>query len=433
LNTISTVENTEKWAGIEPNKLDISFVYLPFVAKTYLTCVKEIIEQIVGDIIRLNIMDFNCKVRRKEGYGINRSLAEMQKALSKVIVRELNGKTVKNYADQIELLKTFPNANKIGDKLSVLNYTSPTSEACYNSNFLFNDFTFKNLPYDKTITIPTPIQPKPADDESEVLLRIIFDNGYLKDQNYLGFGLDPRVINTDEEKNLAPFQPKKTEVRPTSVMVFTVINLTNNGVVNNAPNPPYLNTNNLKRLYNKIKFFQNLLYSQLSKLDKTVKSHLFDYLKRLDDKFKQYGLKFINRALEYEFYQKNKLINEVKKEILENKSTFCRLIKSVPGSSEVSIQDPQKTIDVMDFIDGNNKTTLIGTISFDVFTQPRDYMNYKYPICDADNEGNSVKNYISTNAVLVSNYGPLEIEVRNKYLKYKNKYLELKENIKNRQ
>jgi hypothetical protein len=59
-------------------------------------------------------------------------------------------------------------------------------------------------------------------------------------------------------------------------------------------------------------------------------------------------------------------------------------------------------------------------------------MNYKYPICDADNEGNSVKNYVSTNAVLVSNYGPLEIEVRNKYLKYKNKYLALKEKLRNR-
>ena len=87
----------------------------------------------------------------------------------------------------------------------------------------------------------------------------------------------------------------------------------------------------------------------------------------------------------------------------------------------------------MDFIDGNNKTTLIGTISFDVFTQPRDYMNYKYPICDADTNANSVKNYVSTNAVLVSNYGPLEIEVKNKYLKYKNKYLALKEKLRNRQ
>jgi len=433
LNTLMTTENSKKWAGIEPSKPEISFVYLPFVAQTYLTCVKEIIEQIVGDIIRLNIMDFNCKVRRKEGYGINRSLAEMQKALSKVIVRELNGKTVKNYQDQIALLKSFPNADKISDKLSVLNYTSPTSEACYASNFLFNDFTFKNLPYDKTITIPTPIQPKPADDESEVLLRIIFDNGYLKDLNYLGFGLDPRVINIDENKNLAPFVPKKTEVRPTSVMVFTVINLTNNGVVNNAPNPPYLNTNNLKRIYNISKFFQSILNSQLSKLDQNMKPFLFAALIRLDEKFKAYGLKFIERALLYEFYQKNKLINEVKKEIVEGKSTFCRLVKQVPGSTEVSIQEPDKTIEVMDFIDGNNKTTLIGTISFDVFTQPRDYMNYKYPICDADTNANSVKNYVSTNAVSVSNYGPLEIEVKNKYLKYKNKYLALKEKLRNRQ
>lgn len=377
--------------------------------KQFMESIKLIIKQIVGDIIRINIMDFNCKLRRKEGYFINRSLAEMQKSLSTVIVRELNDKTVKNYSSQINVLKEFPNADKIKDKLTILNYVSPSSDNCYKDNYMYNDFTFKNLMFDKTITIPTAIQPKPADDESEVLLRIIFDNGYLKDQDYIGFGLDPRVINKDEKRNLN-YTPRPTEVRPTSIMVFTVINLTDNGIVNNSPNPPYLNTNNLKRIYNISKFFDDLLKAQISK-NENISRELIKYLEKLDAKFMKYRVKFISRGLTYEFYMKNKDINEVNKEIEENKSTFGKLINKDTTTGKVSIENQQKTLDIIDFIDGNNKTTLIGTISFDVFTQPRDYKNYKFYICDGDvKNNNNETNFISTNPVIVSNYDAYEVD-----------------------
>jgi hypothetical protein len=397
-------------------KLDIGdskkkkIVIAPKICIThYIGSIKMIIQQIVGDIIRINIMDFNCKLRRKEGYFINRSLAEMQKSLSTVIVRELNDKTVKNYSSQINVLKEFPNSDKIKDKLTILNYVSPSSDNCYKDNYMYNDFTFKNLMFDKTITIPTAIQPKPADDESEVLLRIIFDNGYLKDQDYIGFGLDPRVINKDEKRNLQ-YTPKPTEVRPTSIMVFTVINLTDNGIVNNSPNPPYLNTNNLKRIYNISKFFDDLLKAQISK-NENISKELIKYLEKLDAKFMKYRVKFILRGLTYEFYMKNKDINEVNKEIEENKSTFGKLINKDTTTGKVSIENQQKTLDIIDFIDGNNKTTLIGTISFDVFTQPRDYKNYKFYICDGDvKNNNNETNFISTNPVLVSNYDAYEVD-----------------------
>jgi hypothetical protein len=397
-----------EWEALDDkNKPD--FMYSAPICKAFVSSVGSIIKQIVGDIIRIKIMDFNCKLRRKEGYFINRSLAEMQKSLSTVIVRELNDKTVKNYSSQINVLKEFPNSDKIKDKLTILNYVSPSSDNCYKDNYMYNDFTFKNLMFDKTITIPTAIQPKPADDESEVLLRIIFDNGYLKDQDYIGFGLDPRVINKDEKRNLQ-YTPKPTEVRPTSIMVFTVINLTDNGIVNNSPNPPYLNTNNLKRIYNISKFFDNLLKAQISK-NENISKELIKYLEKLDAKFMKYRVKFILRGLTYEFYMKNKDINEVNKEIEENKSTFGKLINKDTTTGKVSIENQQKTLDIIDFIDGNNKTTLIGTISFDVFTQPRDYKNYKFYICDGDvKNNNNETNFISTNPVIVSNYDAHEVD-----------------------
>ena len=205
-------------------------------------------------------------------------------------------------------------------------------------------------------------------------------------------------------------------------MVFTVINLTNNGIVNNPPNPPYLNKNNLKRINNISKFYENLLKSQISKKEH-ISKELIKYLERLDTKAMKYREKFITLGLTYEFYMKNKDINEVNKEIQENKSTFGRIINKDLSTGKVSIENQQKTLEIIDFVDGNNKTTLIGTISFDVFTQPRDYKNYKFYICDDKN------NNVSSNPVQVSNY---EIEqtsnnkIKQKYLKYKEKYLELK-------
>jgi hypothetical protein len=148
----------------------------------------------------------------------------MQKSLSSVIIRELNAKIVEKYKLQINALNNFPHVENIKDKLTILNYLSPISDDCYKNNYLHNDFTFKNLRFDKNITIPSKIEPSKADDESEILLRIIFDNGYLKDQNYRGFGLDSRIINPEDEQNktlvTTPYIYKTT-----SIMILTLIQI----------------------------------------------------------------------------------------------------------------------------------------------------------------------------------------------------------------
>jgi hypothetical protein len=369
------------------------YLYSGFICKTFLSSIKRIINQIVGDIIRMKIMNFNCKLRRKEGYFINRSLAEMQKSLSSVILRELHNKTVSNI--NLEALKKLPNIENIKDKLIILNYLSPISDNCYKDNYMNNDFNFNNFIFDKNVTIPRPFSAdKFNSDNSEIILRIIFDNGFIMEptsskagvdgENYRGFGLDPRIINPNYSKN-KDLEIVNYEHKTTSIIVFTVINLTDNGIVNNPPNPPYINTNNLKRIYNISSYFTELNNRKIIKaIDDNIKSQL----QNLDTKFMNYKTKFIKRAIKYDFYMKDKTIQDINKNITT--TNFGKIFNE-------RLIDQTDTLKVIDFIDSNNKTTLIGTISFDVFTQPftqpRRDKKYRFYICDGNGEKNN-NNYI---------------------------------------
>lgn len=360
------------------------YLYSGFICKAFLSSIKRIINQIVGDIIRMKIMNFNCKLRRKEGYFINRSLAEMQKSLSSVILRELHNKTVSNI--NLEALKKLPNIENIKDKLIILNYLSPISDNCYKDNYMNNDFNFNNFIFDKNVTIPRPFSTDNSiSDNSEIILRIIFDNGFIMQpissngENYRGFGLDPRIINPTYSIN-RDLQIVNPEHKTTSIIVFTVINLTNNGIVNNPPNPPYINTNNLKRIYNISNYFTELNNRKIIKtFDDNIKSQL-QKLQKLEKKFMKYKTKFIKRAIKYDFYMKDTTIQNIHKNLTT--TNFGKIFND-------KFIDQTDTLKVIDFIDSNNKTTLIGTISFDVFTQPftqpRRDKKYRFYICDGNN------------------------------------------------
>jgi len=363
--------NNKDWLVESKNK-NYSFLYSGFICETFLLSIKRIINQIVGDIIRMKIMNFNCKLRKKEGYFINRSLAEMQRSISSVILRELNRKTVSG----IKSLKSLSNFDKIKDKLIILNYLSPISNNCYKDNYMYNDFNFNNLMFDKNATIPGPIGNDNIDN-SEIILRIIFDSGEITGQNYTGFGLDPRIISDESTHKIINDDQYKT----TSIMVFTVINLTDDGIVNNPPNPPYINTNNLKRIYNISNYFKKITNYKILKEntlilteDETLR------LKKLEEKFIKYKNTFKNRILKYDFYKNNQTI----KNEMDNPA-FGQIYDSFTNK----ISDQNVTLKVIDLIDSNNKTTLIGTISFDVFTQPftqlKNNKDYRFYICDAIN------------------------------------------------
>jgi hypothetical protein len=349
------------------------YLYSGFICNAFLLSIERIINQIVGDIIRMKIMIFNCKLRRKEGYFINRSLSEMQSSLSSVILRELNRKTV----SEIKSFESLPNFNKIKDKLIILNYLSPISKDCYKDNYKYNDFNFNNLKFNKNATIPEPIGDS-YNDNSEIILRIIFDNGKIMGQNYTGFGLDPRIINDISN----PKYINDDQYKTTSIMVFTVINLTDDGIVNNPPNPPYINTNNLKRIFNISKYFEKLTnYNILKEGSFILTENEINRLKILEDKFKKYKETFQYRLITYDFYKNNVTI----KNNMDDQ-TFGQIF----NVSNKQITNQAITLKIIDLIDSNNKTTLIGTISFDVFTQPftqlKNNTKYRFYICDAKDD-----------------------------------------------
>lgn len=411
---------------------DASLENTRLIAPIYLKCVRDIIYQIVSDIIKFCIIDFNIMLRTFEGKGINASLEQAQEVITKIIQRELNTKMVTMYESQIknQIAKKFPKANNIADKLSILNYFSPSSDNFSKSNNLFNDFNFRNLAFDKNISIPGKIEAQPQPDDGEIIWRIALDSGDIPDSGnihdeepYRGFGLYPLNINSKEKQIIDPIK-----VKPINVIIFTVINMTDNGITNNPPNPPFINTNKLKKIINVAKFYENLLLTNLLKDDK-IKTIILKNLNTLDIKFQEYGKKFMERLFEYDFYKKNQQFIDLKRNIDSNyNTTFCKIAKKI-GDKVVSVEDQKKLIDIIDSIDGNNKSTLIGTVLFDPYTKIRDPRNYTYTIHDGVvNSNESIENYVSSNPRKVANY-----EIKNKYLKYKNKYLALKAKLKNRQ
>jgi hypothetical protein len=134
-----------------------------------------------------------------------------------------------------------------------------------------------------------------------------------------------------------------------------------------------------------------------------MNTDISEILTKLNEKFKQYRNKFIDRALLYDFYKKDKLINEIKYKLNQDTQRSDNISNTSFGliiDKNNNIIDQLETLSIINYIDDNNKTTLIGTVSFDVFTQPRDYKNNKFYICDTK------ENYVSTNLVDNERYDP---------------------------
>jgi hypothetical protein len=81
---------------------------------------------------------------------------------------------------------------------------------------------------------------------------------------------------------LIEMMKKNFDLDPNNIMfsVFTIINLSNYQKVNNPPNPPYINVNNLK-IYSKIREkyndenIRNKIKQELEKLQLTLKTYDF--------------------------------------------------------------------------------------------------------------------------------------------------------------
>jgi small nuclear ribonucleoprotein (snRNP)-like protein len=212
------------------------------------------------------------------------------------------------------------------------------------------------------------------------------------------YQLDP--ISEPEYNIVQMLKDKGVKLNKCIFVVFTVIALT--ATKNNPPNPPYVNTN-------------KLIYAKRTKDDNKIKKALFDFITKLNQK-------------EYTFYN-NFSIN-----IGSNTIKVADILTNRKYNQDiVAIRDFLNII--LDTVTKTNAATLIGTL---MATDELQNITFDKNIC-------SISPLQETPFVLYNQnredetkpFIPLSIEymegAKKKYLKYKNKYLALKEKLRNRQ
>jgi ribosomal protein L24 len=212
------------------------------------------LKDLICEYLRYQKLLYNCKLRRNEGYMINKSLADMRNDIKSLIMKSLKLDPSKQFLPLVYDKEIFP--------------------------------------YCRDINI---------EDE-------LYENFYVEqsDETKLGGELLKTMKNT--------YQINTDKI---NFVVFTVINTTDNGKVNNPPNPPYININNL------------IYYSNILK----------DEVKTKDE------IKYIlGRLKKYSFYNKNNELNNINIDILTS-------------DQYIGVAN-----NIINIIKGNNPSSLIGSI-----------------------------------------------------------------------
>lgn len=223
---------------------------------------------------RLQKLEYNCKLRRNEGYVINRSLADMRTDIKSLIQQSLA-------IDGQGFLPIF--------------WDQPVEPACRNMLMNLNAYDY----FYKT--------PSPSSELSGMILKIM-------------------------QEKLA------VDVSKLNFFVFTVINTTNNGKVNNPPNPPYININTLR-------------YYMAMPTDVTPA----DLLAEL-----RYVAGFCDQ---FDFYKSNVQFTSISEDATKN--ITVEQTTSLVGS-------------LIKLIEGNNPSTLIGSLES---TELLKYVNFDTIVC----------------------------------------------------
>uniref|UniRef100_A0A6C0DBK2 Kinesin motor domain-containing protein n=1 Tax=viral metagenome TaxID=1070528 RepID=A0A6C0DBK2_9ZZZZ len=213
-------------------------------------------------------------------------------------------------------------------------YTSPNIDVCVNNNRFENEYD-RFYDYDKKNNI-----------ELEFLFKIMTTNGEIN-----------RTSNNGELINYG-VDGFGLEIENSTMVIFTVINITPNPIAptNNPPIPPFININKLKLIY-------NILSLQTD--DGTPITNLL-LQPDIKNKISKYGKYFIDKLITYSFY----------KPFFELDTDYYNILTQY--NKLIDIDNIKK---IIDFIDGNNATTLIGTVEFEKFTKIRDPTK-PYFICD---------------------------------------------------
>jgi hypothetical protein len=224
----------------------------------------------------------------------------------------------------------------------------------------------------------------------------LFDTDYYKDL----YSLDK--VSNPEFNIIIKLKDKGLNLSRTNFIVFTVINLSGNQV-DNPPTPPYVNVNQLLLAIDKND-------------DDSIRNELLNLINDLQTK-------------NYNFYKDLKIPSNRGDVTIEE-------IKSKPEFQN-AISRKDFSIKLYDIITKTNASTLIGTLEA---TDALKNITYDKKICrETDSKVFKLFNQKSSNTTkpfipLSDNLNPMDLVlVKQKYFKYKNKYLELKENLRNRQ
>jgi len=221
-------------------------------------------------------------------------------------------------------------------------YSSPSIDLCVENKNKYDD------EYDKFYNF------KKNDSALEFLFQIMTSKSNEEIQ---------KVVQNNETINYG-INGFGLEIENSTLVIFTVINITPNPTAptNNPPTPPFININKLKLIY------------KIASMPEAGTQSVLDLLlgnEKIVSKITEYGQLFIEKLSKYEFY----------KDFVELK------FKPILGSFDKIIQDKGKILkeNIIDFIDSNNATTLLGTVDFEKFTKIRD-PTQPYFVCDNKNE-----------------------------------------------
>ena len=300
----------------------------------------------ICDFIYYQIFKYLCELRRKEGYFINKSLVDLKKSLSTFIISKFTAKT---YNQSIKLPFYF---------------AGTSSADCYDNNLSFNIFSFFNDISDGDYNY----------NERGIILDTIFKSTTKKRAPC--FDLDP--TNTKliffTVVNLNDLIGKSADKLPLPTPDKNIKNGTKR-ISNNPPLPPYINTNVLKKFINYKQYLTdiyNFLTSNKIEEDHEMYANFSQIYAKLSERYKTIKHAFINHVLDSPYYEKNK--------------KFCENLRSPSFLNFNILNDDEDVQDditqtVLDEIEMNNETTLIGSVDFSNFAEVRNPGNL-YPICD---------------------------------------------------
>ncbi len=284
------------------------------------------------------------------------------------------------------------NANEIFDTKNKINVGSKEFEKFYEDIVYLwdklNTYTSENIKifnkevkkatYDNSSLHPTPLLYSSPSIDSCVEAKNKFDDEYDKFYNYkknnsaLEFLFEIMTSTTDKIEKVSPTGQKISfpikgfglEIENSTLVIFTVINITPNPTAptNNPPTPPFININKLKLIYKIV----SIPDSGTTTVESILRNHP-SILKKIES----IGQKYLAKLSEYEFY-----------------NPFVKLVfNSILGSADNIIAEKGKNLKekVIDFIDSNNATTLLGTVDFEKFTKIRD-PTQPYFVCDDKQE-----------------------------------------------